>query len=399
MLQLHLRHTHLKHIRADGSLQRLYWSYAFTGLATAIVSVLGPIYLFNIGYSIEWIMTFLLLTAVIKLPFLYIAFKCIAKWGSHKAMAIGIGFLILSYLSIGTIEIFGWSIFVLAATKALANAFYYPAFRVSFANDCDKSKAGTQISFMHSTMLGLGLVAPLVGGLIASGWGVGATYYVGAVLFGVSALILLFAKARTAQKATFKLKNIPYANARGDYISNGFYSTSGLADLLVWPLLISLIIPSYAGIGLIGSVFVLLSLVISLAVGKIEDKKGERAFTVTGSLLGVLHGGLRVAVTSVTHLIGLSLLGAVSSALLSSSYESRYYKNVDKKHSLEYLFMMEIANSLPWLIYFPILLVLSMFIGTSTLLYVGVLLTVPAILGTMLIRFSTTPAQVRTIGT
>lgn len=393
MLQLHLRHTHLKHIRADGNLQKLYWSYAVTGLATAIVSVLGPIYLYNIGYSIEWIMLFLLLTAIIKLPLLYISFKCIAKWGSHRTMALGIFFLILSYLSIGTIELFHWSIIVLALTKALANAFYYPSFRVSFANDCDKTKAGTQISVLHSVMLGLGLIAPLAGGLIATEWGVSATYYVGALMFVASALILITTRKRTTDTSRFALKDIPYKKVRNDYLSNGFYSTSGLADLLAWPLLISFIVPSYAGIGLVGSLFVLLSLIISLVVGRIEDKRGERVFTVTGSVLGMIHSGLRVMVTSATHLVGLGFIGAISSALLANSYESRYYKNIDKKHSLEYLFMMEVANSIPWLIYFPILLLLSLVASTQVVLYAGIILVAPAILGTMLIRFSNTPTQ------
>lgn len=392
MLQLHLRHSHLRHIQTDGNLQKLYWSYAITGLATAIVSVLGPIYLYKIGYSIEWILWYLLLTALIKLPLLYVAFKCIARWGSYRAMAVGIFFLILSYLSIGTIEVFDWPIFILAATKALANAFYYPAFRVSFANDCDKTKAGTQISALHSIMLGLGLIAPLAGGLIATGWGVSAVYYVGALMFATSSMVLLSAR-RGTENLSFNLTNIPYGKAKNDYISNGFYSTSGLADLLAWPLLLSFIVPSYAGIGLIGSLFVLLSLGVSLLVGKLEDKRGERVFTVTGSILGVFHSGLRVLVSSITHLVGLSLVGAISSALLASSYESRYYKNVDRKHSLEYLFMMEVANATPWVVYFPIMIILSMIIDVKLLLYVGVLLIAPAVLGTMLIRFSTTPPQ------
>lgn len=337
-------------------------------------------------------MLFLLSTAVIKVAVLPFVFQLIAHWGSYRTMAVGIVFLILSYLSIGTIEIFHWSFLVLGATKALANAFYYSSFRVSFANDCDKTRAGKQVSQLHSIMLGLGVMAPLFGGVIASIWGVSATYYVGAALFVVAFIILLFAK-RNYKTGSFSLKNIPFGKAKNDYISNGFYSTSGLADLLVWPLLLSFIIPNYAGIGLIGTVFVIFSLIVSIVVGIVEDKKGEKSFTVAGSVLAMFYSGLRVVVTSAVHLVGLSLIGALSSALLASSYESRYYKNVDKKHSLEYLFAMEMANALPWIIYFPILLLMSYVLSVHMLLYVGVLMIAPAVLGTMMIRFSVTPPQ------
>jgi hypothetical protein len=273
----------------------------------------------------------------------------------------------------------------LALLKALANGLYYSAFRASFSYNCNKSLAGRQVTRLNSLMNVLSILAPMIGGVVAAVLGVSAIYLIAAGMFVVAFLVLMMG-GWSEPPPRFDLRRIPGGGALRDYWSNGFYSFSGVADLLVWPILISIIVPGYAGIGALGSALVLISVVLSLWVGKVEDKRGERVFTLAGSILTTIYSAARVLATSVVHLVGLGVVSSLGGALLSSSYESRYYKNVDLKNGLEYLFAMEIANSLSWLIYFPILLVVSYFVSFTDLLYVGVILVAPTVLGVMLIR-------------
>jgi hypothetical protein len=82
---------------------------------------------------------------------------------------------------------------------------------------------------------------------------------------------------------------------------------------------------------------------------------------------------------------GITVISSFGSSLIASAYGGRFYKNIDTARRMEYLFATEMANSLPWLLYFPLLLIVSHNFSLLSTLKIGIVLIAPATLGMNLI--------------
>jgi len=384
-MHVNVSHAHLSLLSKRIELRRLFTTYGLVSIALSFVGAFGPIYLFRLGYSLTDILTYFLLTAAIKIVVLPFVFKIMHSIGSNRVMAIGVVFFIVNFLLFATLEAGAWPLWLLAVPKAIGNACYYGGYRVNFAIAHTKEKTGSQAAFAQSMILTLGIFAPLVGGVLSFFWSVSGVYFAAIILFIFAGAIIWNAPQEIIKKIQFK--NIPKGAALKDYGSNFSYSFSGLSDLFVWPILISLIIPSYVGIGAIATFFAVLSIVVTIYVGKrIDNKIKKNRYLGYGVSASFMYSFGRLFATTTPHLIGLGFLSALGSSLTSLSYDKRYYTNATKRNWLEYLFAQEIANALPWILYFPILIVASLYLDINQLLYLGVLITIPFIFGTLLIR-------------
>lgn len=372
-------------LRYMNQMTRLYWTNALFSGAKALASILGPIYLYRNGFSFQVIIMYFIVTALVKVAALFVVFKLAGSLGPKVTMVVGIVFMIVHFMCFASMVSLGTPLFIVGALLGLANAFFYPSFRMCFSFATQTNATGMQVAKLNSLSTLFTAVAPVIGGVVAGVAGVVATYYIAA---GVFALALLFTAGQSipSPKLGFHFKDIPRGAAVRDYFSNASYSTSGLADLLAWPLLIGLIIPTYAGIGMYAGLLVAASVGVQLWVGRVGDKKGDKLFLLGGAAVNVLYNALRLFASSVGHLVGLSMLSALSSSLLSSSYGARFYKNIHPQRHLEYLFMMEFANSITWLVYFPLLLWVSSVASFENTLRIGIILIVPAALGMTVMR-------------
>jgi len=384
-MHTHVSHYHLSNLAKRVELRKLFTTYGLVSIALSFVGAFGPIYLMRLGYELTDILTFFFLTALIKIVVLPFVFKLMHVVGSNRMMAIGIIFFIANFALFATLSTHFWPLWLLAFAKAIGNACYYGSYRVNFAVAHTKEKTGSQAAFAQSMILTLGIFAPLAGGLFSYFWSVSAVYLAAIVIFIFAGLVIWNAPQEFIKKISFR--RIPKGPALKDYGSNFSYSFSGLADLFVWPILISLIIPSYVGIGAVGTVFAFLAIIVTIYVGKrIDSKTVKHRYLGYGVGVSFLYSIGRVFASSASHLVGLGLLSALGTSLTSLSYEKRYYTNATNKNWLEYLFAQEVANALPWILYFPILIAASLYLDVNQLLYLGVLITIPFIFGTLLIR-------------
>jgi len=380
-MHVNISHRHLSLLSKRIELRKLFTTYGLVSIALSFVGAFGPIYLFRSGYTIRDLLIYFLLIALVKIVVLPFVFKAMHSIGSNRMMSIGIAFFILNFVLFATLSQ-GWPLWLLAFTKAIGNACYYGAYRVNFAIAHSQENTGKQAAFAQSMVLTLGIFAPVAGGLFSFFWSISAVYLVAIVLFIFAGAVIWNAPQQIVKKINFK--NIPKGSALKDYGSNFSYSFSGLSDLFVWPILISLIIPSYIGIGAVGTIFAILSIVVTMYVGsRIDNRKNKHAFLGYGVGFNVMYGIGRLFATTTPHLIGLGFLSALGGSMTAVSYDKRYYTNAGRTHWLEYLFAQEIANAVPWLLYFPVLIIASLYLDTTQLLYAGVLITIPFIFGTL----------------
>lgn len=372
-------HFHLHRLR---EMTALYWVHSLRATAVTFVFILIPIYLLNIGFSLREVLLIYALEGLVWLLLLYPALRLMPKLGANFNMAMGsftiIGCMVfLVYLPISRLMVVGLIFF-----NAIASLYWF-AFRLNFTAITKGKEAGNKIGFINALFLASQGLAPAIGGVVAQVYGINWAY-------GIAIVIIIFASLPLLGKpdvVKWPSPNLSLLNIKKilpDLIANTGSVVDDSVGVLVWPLLVFIIIPTYAGVGILSAVMVISAIAISLWVGRRESSKGEAHYLKQGSLVVSSTNFLRFLTQSVFQVAGINLLSGVGQALYTTPLASRYYKNAVREPTLEYVFAMQVVSALAWMIYPLVLVGLTFLMPDKLVLIIGVLLAIPA---TWAIRF------------
>lgn len=373
------------HLPRLTEMKKLFWERAFDLVGTDLVSIFIPIFLLRLHYSLQHIFWFYALAGLFMVPLDLLGFWLITKVGANRTMVIGNVGNVAFYLMLFLLPSLHEPLWIIAFWRGFYSAIYYPAFNANFIAARAHNKTGTQIGLLSAITLALSGIAPAVGGLLAASLGLTWVYACAVILIIIGSLPLLVGKEHL-HVTQFRLRLIPWRQEYKDFLANGLYNIPGFVEQIIWPLLISIIISSYAGIGIVGSVIVICSIVISLYVGHKEDRVGERRYINQGIMTGAIGDVGKLLAADPVGVVGVNIISGASSALLANSFISRYYKNADSEYMLEYTFGMEVTHSVIWALYFLLLASLAAFLSFKAVLIFGIVLAIPATLGVRWIR-------------
>ncbi|MDP9211857.1 MAG: MFS transporter [bacterium] len=382
MLQFaHHSHYHTPRLT---ELRHLYWSHGLAALGAASVQVLAPVYLLKIGYSVEQVVLFFLLAFAISGPLYFLAAWLISKVNANRIMALAEVSTALFLASLFLLPILDWPIWWAAIFKGADRALYWPAFHASFSKSEAHRRRGSQVGLMNALVIGAHGVAPAAGGVIATVFGIGWVYGIAGGLL-LSAGLILFRSPNVVKHRPLDLRLL-HRRILPDLAANFSQSTFYVVEGVVWPILIFLIIPTYAGVGVLSSVAVLSAAAVSLSVGRREDKRGERRYLKRGAIAMSGTNAFRMLASSTSHVAGVNLFSGLGQSLLTTSYLSRYYKHADEEPRLEYVLAMEVAHVIGLICQLSLLLLLLQVVPDKAALLALVFLGIPLSLGVRWIR-------------
>lgn len=367
---------HQFHMHRIREMTALYWTNSLRGLATCLVAVLIPVYLIKIGYSLDQVLLVFVAEGLVWLFLLYITLLVLHKIGSNTLMIFGVFMLIGLMVSLGMLPTYSWMIIGVVLFKA-AGSLYWFSFRLNFTFATKGKEAGKKIGLTNALFLACMGIAPAIGGIVADIYGINWAYFLAIVIVFIACIPMI----ETSEIVSWPKSNLSRLNIKRilpDLIANGGSAVDDSMSAVVWPLLIFIIIPTYAGVGVLSAVVVISAILISLWVGWREGNKGEAHYLKQGSLVMSVTNFLRFLTQTVTQIAGINLLTGVGQALYTTPLSSRYYKNAVREPTLEYIFAMQVVSALAWAIYPLLLLCLTFILPDKEVLIFGALLAIPA---------------------
>ncbi|MEX2209537.1 MAG: MFS transporter [Patescibacteria group bacterium] len=370
-------HHHYHAPRLQG-ITELFWAHGIRSLAENLVVIFIPIYLYQLGYTLSQIFEYLLLGGIFWIFLIYPMMRLINRFGATRLMVISMVGNVMQFLLLLTLPTYHWPLWIIAFAWAWYTSIYWPAFRGAFAANLAHRRTGRLVGVWSSTqMLAVG-VAPAVGGLVATEFGIDALYIASIALFVVAAAPL-FGGPTFVRNQPFKLSWRKLKKYRSDFIANLAETYNDGTLNQTWPLFVFFVIPSYAGVGLLSSVLILTSIVVSLYVGTREETKGVRHYVNEGATINGLGHFLRVFTISGSHVFAINLASGVGYSLYHTAFNTTYYENIERR-GLPYLFMMQLVSAVAWIIAFGLLLVLTLLLpglAEREVLLAGILFAIP----------------------
>lgn len=375
-------HYHLSKMR---EMSRVYWCNTFSTLGMSLVTIFVPIFLLKIGYSFVAVLAFLLIQQIFAALFQYPASRLFDYFHPHHLLASGTLLYAIFFILLSTQSKHHWPLWLLALAWGVYRSIYWAAFHYHFSLARAHKTGGRQVAKIEAWAIMAATLAPAIGGIAASLAGINFSYLVAILLLVVAAVPLINTAGeppRTHPAVSWAMikaiKRDCFAN-----VCNGMVQT---AELALWPLLVFTFISSYAGIGLLSSVIAVSTIVVTLYVGKRQEKTGESYFIKQGLGAYSLTSIGRAVAQNSFQAFGLNLLGGIGRSLYVTPFMNRYYHNSDGPQRLGYITIMETSIAIGTAAFVGILLLLTLLFDMKAVLSIGLLAVAFFSLGVRLIR-------------
>ncbi len=383
---LRASHSHLHfHLPQLTEVRRIYWSHSLKSVATNLVSIFIPIYLTKLGYDLGEIMLFYLLMAAFWGLLQYPLFKFSNRIGTNKAMALSFIVHFAQLVLLATLPSAGWPLWLIALSWGTYIALYWPCFRASFAKGLTGKHPGRSVGLSSALIMMAYGIAPAIGGIVATVFGINAVYVAAMLLLVVAALPLLTGP-EIIKNDPFDLSKLRLRRIWRDLLANGSSEVDDVALSSLWPLLIFLIIPTYAGVGILSSLAVISGIVIAIYIGRREERRGTHRYLSQGVAVTATSNAARLATETAGQIATVNLVSGVGHAMLSTPYATEYYREADREPRLPYVYAMMTACALFDTVFFGILFVLAAVVPDKTVLIAGLAAVVPLTFAIRLIR-------------
>ncbi|MCX6728266.1 MAG: MFS transporter [Candidatus Saccharibacteria bacterium] len=277
-----LERRHFWRYASFDEIAELYASRTMRVIAMNIVAGFTSVYLYEAGYSLQFIMGFWFSYYVLSAIIAFFASFFVARFGPKHGILISNLLYVPALIALSSMPVFGvisiilWGVFMaISATIS----------RVSYMTDFSKVKnvqhAGKEIAYMNILeKVSIG-ISPIIGGFIALWFGLQVVIWVAAFLFALAAVPLFRTIEPTKTKQKIQFSGFPWRNTYRCIIAQSGVGFDLVTTGIVWSMFILIVVFPGAGmdiyvkLGILSSVTIIADITASYAYGKlIDNSKG-----------------------------------------------------------------------------------------------------------------------------
>lgn len=353
-----LKKRHFWRYASFSEIAELYASKTIRTLAINIAAGFTSIYLYQVGYSITFILLFWACYCLSKIPLFFIFSHFVAKNGpKHGTLISNLLYIpamvVISFVSqIGIIAIIIWGVFTAAST-----AIYYLSYMTDFSKVRSVEHSGKEIAVMNIFEKIAISISPIIGGLIALLFGPRILMLASALLFFAAALPLMRTSepVRVDQKVSFK--RFPWKKAIRSLVAESAVGFDYITTSVVWGLFVAIVALAgtgnavYLGLGILSSVTIVAAIVTSYAYGKLIDKdKGGNLLKIGVVANAVVHAFRPFALTPIS-IVGINITNEMATTGYSLAFMRGIFDTADLSgRRLVYLCATGVASTIGALI-------------------------------------------------
>lgn len=338
-------HDHIKLHRIHFSeVNELYISLSLRAFAIGLVGIFVPIYLLVLGFSLNLIAGFFIVMFGIKALIHPLTAWMSARYGPKHIVVFSYIASFIYIMMLFVLPQYMWLLYPAALIGGVADGWFWLARHIDWAAVAGRKKASSEYSWLLIFSNIAMAMAPLVGGVVASAFGIGYAL-LGA---GAGLLLAIYPLLKTLEPAVPRSTNLslfkvaPWQHLAANFAMN-FQS---VVSVLFWPIFIYLIVLSYDTLGVIASASLLLVLLTTWFLGRLGDGGKNTQVLKSGTRLRTLVHIARVPVQSFPAAMAVNVVGDVTDMLASAPYSIRYYEAARRHGIVAYLVDMEIVGDI-----------------------------------------------------
>ncbi|MFH1632271.1 MAG: MFS transporter [bacterium] len=323
--------------------------------AGSLITIFFPIFLYELfDFSISAVLLWYAVAFLVRLPLHIWAAKIFSRTGLVPSMFIGTFGVILFYLALFALDI-GLAMEPLTLLGAailglsIRAGFYWAPFHVDFAKFSKKGRRGREVGLFYIVQQFVGVVSPVVGGLVIAHYSYNVLFLVSIAVMTVSLIPLVFIPQTKVQYEfgfweTFS--QMASKKYRALTLSMMAYGAENVVGIVIWPIFLFMIFDGrYLDVGLFAAVIVIVGMALTLLLSRALDKGRKRRFLRFGTHVYAIGWVGKALVESVTGVFVASTFHSFGTILTQTPMETMLYeKAADSGHYIdEFTVMKETA--------------------------------------------------------
>lgn len=383
-----LERRHFWRYASFSEVAELYTSRTLRVVGTYIASGFATVYLYQIGYSLAFIMAFWGVYFSFKIVISYFAALFAARYGPKHGILISNILYIPAMVSLGFVPDVGFAaIVVWGIFMSISATIYQLCYFIDFSKVKSVEHAGKEIGFMNILeKIAIG-ISPIVGGLIALFFGPQIVMWVAAVIFALAAVPLLKSAEQTHTHQKITIRGFPWRMALRSIVAQVGVGFDVVATSHVWGLFIAIIIfpllgdEIYVTLGTLSSVTILAAVGISYSYGKLIDRnRGGDLLKISVIVNALVHASRPFAAGS-GAIVATNVANEVATTGIHMAYTRGLFDTADLSgHRIVYLLLIEMAANLGAAFACFVLLLCIMLLGDNDGLRIFYFVTAAAVL-------------------
>ena len=335
---------------------------SLNGFAMSFVAIFIPIYLFNLGYSFQMVMIWMMIHHSTLLLFAFVTVKVSNKIGLVYSLHVRFGLLLTYFLLL----LFGLKdmpilFYIIPIISGAESAFYWIPLNILFVRNTKEENMGKSMSKFFVVPKALSMAGPLVGAFITIHYGFNILFAFAMFLLFFTFLPILSLKS---EKTNFifskeKFKEIWYKNKQ--YFVPEIIDNIAEDAMALWTIFIFLQLASTLEVGIIGTITAVVSLFFTLTLGKLTDQWNKHKLIKIGAFLVSIVWFINFAVGEFfpnQYLFYIATIFAtLSLKVFLVPYSSLMY-NQARKDDAQFLVLREIPTVLGRLLLFSLAILL-----------------------------------------
>lgn len=295
------------HLHPHPELKELYIFSLLYSFAYALIVIFEPIFLYQQGFSLSFIALYYGLHYTLYTLLLPLGGKFAARFGLERSLSASLPIMVVYFLVLASIPSAPSLIWTAIVLLTVYKIFYWPSFNALFSKFGDSHNRGTELSWMRVLQQGVGVIGPLIGGIVATVYGFPTLFVLTALLVLLSALPLL--RTKESYHAVTFLYRDPWRIIGSRQHRNVTMTMMGmgenLIDMVFWPIFLLIVLGSAEKVGVVSSVNLGIMTLFGFLIGEMSDRFPRRyvlrfslPFLVLSYLFRPLSGtALRVFLT------------------------------------------------------------------------------------------------------
>ena len=342
-------------------MNEIYLSFGIQNFALGLISIFIPIFLYDLGYSIPWILFFYFLLPLNFVLFGYWGARGVAVLGIKRSMLVSIFLLFAQLLGLRYLGAWPLLFFILPTVQAFKAMFYNYSFNLNFIQHSDSKHRGKEVSSLQATALISSLLSPFLGGIVIKYFGFNALFIIAAILLFISIIPLAFLK-ETYEKVDFSrgrmFRDILSRAGRPVALSFSGFAVEEWIGYVIWPIFLTVIFISTESIGAISSLTALVTFLVFYFVGRLSDRTDKRKLIKFGTLFYFTSWLGRIFASGFMSVLFVDTYKSITGYILRIPWTSYTYDLAARSNYFKFIVEREIIFDLSRVVVAPFIILI-----------------------------------------
>lgn len=342
---------HYWRIVSFDEIAELYTSRLLTIFAVNIVNLFAAVYLYQLGYSVEFIVIVYGVLYLLKVPFAVLAAKYAAYFGPKHGILLANIIRIPSMMAFLFVPEYGfWAIIAFGVFQQMAATIYDLCYMVDFSKVKSSEHAGKEIGTMQIFDKIARIVSPIVGGVIATLYGPQMTIVAASLLLVVAAVPLFRTIEPTMTRNKLRIAGFPWRLAMPSFAAETVIGFDFVVSGMTWTLFIALFVlggygnNTYAALGGLASLGVFVGMIAAWTFGQIVDRHKGGVLLVVGTVANMMTHIFRPFVSSVAGVMGVNIANEIATSAYAMPFTRVVFDVADSSgYRITYMMLIEMV--------------------------------------------------------